>query len=170
MAWIPRHLCADATLLSGAVSLGYDSHPAQSRDGPELAFSRDSLDLSRRVPWQASRLGLSVGGWYPDYEADNDSYRLTLRSDRSHDLWEGMGLLRLGLEGAAYRDALVPADARDELAFSARFARILGARATVGLTAEARRLDDRNASLPWAGRPGASPSRQGRGQGPGAPP
>lgn len=168
MAWIPRHACPDATLLSGAVSLGYDSNPAESRDGPELAFARYSLDLSHRIPLQTSMLGLSVGGWYRDYEADNDSYRLTLRSDWSHDLWEGLGLLRLGLEGAAYRDALVPADERDEVAISVRLARILNARATVGLTAEARRLAYRNTSLPWAGRPGSGPAGQGSGRSEGA--
>ncbi|NEX19961.1 hypothetical protein G3480_06480 [Thiorhodococcus mannitoliphagus] len=156
MIFGPTSILADPLQLGLDLSAGYDTNPAQSQEGPELAFARYAVTLSRPIPWNESNLGLSIGGWYRDYEAANDSYRLTLGADWQHDLWEGLGLLRLALEGAAYRDALVPADERDEIAVTARVARILNARATLGLTAEARRLAYRNASLPWSGRPGSS--------------
>lgn len=141
--------------LGGEVSAGYDTNPAQSRNGPELAFARYAFDVAHHMSLDDSDFAVAVGGWYRDYEADNDSYRLTLRGDWSRMLGDGASLVKVGLEGAAYRDALVPADERNEVALVGRYARILDARATLGVNAEARRLAYRNASLPWAGRPGS---------------
>lgn len=138
------------------VAFGYDSNPAQSREGPELAFARYGVEAARSWTRAGAELGLAASGWYRDNEANNDSYRLTLTGDWTRATDSGAGLLKVAVAGAAYRDRLVPADERDEAAVGIRYSRVLSARHTLGLNGELRRLAYRNASLPWAGRPGAS--------------
>ena len=138
------------------VAFGYDSNPAQSREGPELAFARYGVEAARIWPLAGAEFGLAASGWYRDNEADNDSYRLTLTGDWTRATDSGAGLLKVSVAGTASRDRLVPADERDEAAVGIRYSRVLSARHTLGLNGELRRLAYRNASLPWAGRPGAS--------------
>jgi hypothetical protein len=151
--------------VGGELSAGYDSNPAQSAGGPGLAFIRAALDAA-----QAHRLGnadltLGVNAWYRDYEADNDSYRLSAVLDWTRLTAAGAGQLGLSAAGAVYRDALVAADERNEAALTLRYDHTLTARDAVAATAEVRWLAYRNASLPWAGRPGS-----GAGNGFGGPP
>ncbi|MFD2111549.1 hypothetical protein [Thiorhodococcus fuscus] len=166
---------ADNIELSGEASVGYDTNPAQSHASEDLAFARIALGAAKTLTLDQSDLRFALDGWYRDYAADNDSYRLALSSAWSRPTARDRGLLTLSVAGAIYRDALVPADARNEAALTLRYDRILNARDTVGLSAEVRRLDYRNPSLPWSGRPGSGSGLQlshGRGktsgrQGPG---
>ena len=151
------------------LALGYDSNPAQAREGEGLAFTRCAVEAARVWPLDGTALGLTASGWYRDSEAANDSYRLALSGDWARETHSGAGLLKVSISGAAYRDQRVPADARDEAALGLRYSYILSARHTLGLSAEWRRLAYRNASLPWAGRPGSdSASGAGRRSGSGA--
>ncbi|AFL75787.1 hypothetical protein [Thiocystis violascens] len=147
---------ADPALrLDGEIDVGYDSNPAQSDTGPALAFMRYAFDLARQTRLIGAALTVGASGWYRDNEADNDSSRLTLGADWSRTIAEGAGQLTLALAGSAYRDALVPADSRNEAALTLRYDHTLTARDTLGLTVESRRLAYRDASLPWSGRPGS---------------
>ncbi|AFL76255.1 hypothetical protein [Thiocystis violascens] len=148
-------LAAEPLAIRSDVSFGYDTNPAQSREGPELAFARYGVESARAWPLAGAEFGFIASGWYRDNEADNDSYRLSLTGDWTRATNSGAGLLKVSVAGAAYRDRLVPADERDEAAVGIRYSRVLSARHTLGLNGELRRLAYRNASLPWAGRPGA---------------
>lgn len=151
--------------LEGSIALGFDSNPAQTTTGPDLAFARYAV-VARRF-WSASDeqvFSLGGRGWYRDYEAANDAYRLDLLGEWSRESASGLGLWQIDLSASAYRDALVTADERDEAAIGLRYAHLLSARYTLGLSAEVRRLDYLHTTLPWAGRPGsASNSRSGSG-------
>jgi hypothetical protein len=144
--------------LDGALGLGLDSNPAQSHSGSALAFARYAVEALRSWSSDDDTLSLGGGGWYRDYEGPNDAYRLNLLTEWSRETGSGRGLWRFSLAGVAYRDALVPADARNEAAFGLRYDQLLSARHTLGLSVETRRLAYRQASLPWAGRPGAGAS------------
>ena len=146
------------TEIGGEISAGYDSNPAQSHDGPELAFARIAIAAARQMRLGGSELTVGASGWFRDNESDNDSSRLTLRTDWSRETAQGAGLLTLAVAGAAYRDALVPADERNEAALTLRYDHSLTARDTLGLLGETRRLAYINPALPWSGRPGSAPS------------
>ncbi len=153
--------------------LGHDSNPAQRRDGPELAFARYGLEVERRAGLGAGELSAGLNAWYRDYEGSNDSSLVMLEAGWSRDLQKGLGALGLDLEGGFYRDALVPADERNEARLSIRYDRLLSARDELGLWGELRWLSYRNASFPWQGRPGSGPNLQsgsgsGLGQGAGS--
>jgi len=154
---------ADDIELSGEASVGYDTNPAQSHASEDLAFAHIALGAVKTLNLEQSDLRFALDGWYRDYEADNDSYRLSLGSAWSRPIARDRGLLTLSVSGAIYRDALVPADARNEGALTLRYDHILNARDTVGLSAEVCRLDYRNPSLPWSGRPGSGSGRQNSG-------
>ncbi|EXJ14905.1 hypothetical protein [Imhoffiella purpurea] len=156
--------------LSGETGLGYDTNPAQSHRSRDLAFARLALGAAQTLGLKTSDLSFALEGWYRDYEADNDSYRLSLGSSWSRSTERDLGLIRVSVSGVLYRDALVPADERDEAALALRYDRILGARDTLGLSAEVRWLAYRNPSEPWSGRPGSGSGRwdsNGRGRGTG---
>lgn len=156
--------------MEGSIALGFDSNPAQMTTGSELAFARYAIEAWRA--WSASHgqvFSLGGRGWYRDYEAANDAYRLDLIGEWSRESASGLGLWQLDLSAGAYRDALVSADERDEAAIGLRYDHLLSARYTLGLSAEVRRLDYLHVTLPWTGRPGsASNSRSGSGSGSGA--
>lgn len=135
--------------LRGEFSLGYDSNPAQRRDGPSLGFAQLALGLRQPLPQ-----GLSVDGdlWLRDYAGNNDSGRLDLTIAWSQAL--GKTQFDLWGTGGWYRDQLVPADERNETALGAGLTRALSARFDLALLTERRWLDYRNRELPWAGRPG----------------
>ena len=148
---------ADDLQLDASIALGFDSNPAQTRTGPDLAFTRYAVEASRS--WSANAgqaFSLGGGGWYRDYEAANDAYRLNLLGEWSRESASGLGLWRLNLAGSAYRDALVPADERDEAGVGARYDHLISARYTLGLSVDVRQLDYLHPALPWAGRPGGA--------------
>jgi hypothetical protein len=140
------------------LAFGYDSNPAQSADGPGLAFVRLAFDAARAWPRGEAELSVGADGWYTDQEGPNDNLRLALHTDWTRSTAGGLGRLTLGATGALYRDDLVPADARNEAAVSLRYARTLGPRDSASATAEVRWLDYIYPSLPWAGRPGSGPA------------
>ncbi|MTW20542.1 hypothetical protein [Allochromatium palmeri] len=157
-------LADGAVELDGTLGLGLDSNPAQSHSGSELAFARFAVEALRSWSSDADSVSLSGGGWYRDYEGPNDAYRLNLLTEWSRETESGLGLWRFSLTGVAYRDALVPADERNEAVFGVRYDHLLSARHTLGLRIDTLWLAYRQASLPWAGRPGAGAlSSTGRG-------
>lgn len=148
------------TRIHGELTAGYDSNPAQSHAGSALAFAEIAVAAAHRIHLDESGLTLGASGAFRDYAADNDSTRLTLSADWSRETAQGVGLLTLAVAGTLYRDALVPADERDEAALTLGYDHAPTARDTFGLLIETRRLDYLNASLPWSGRPGSN--RYGR--------
>jgi hypothetical protein len=150
--------------LEGDVSAGYDSNPAQSHEATGLAFARYVFAAVQPIGLGGADVSLGASGFYTDYEAANDNYRFALNADWS-GAWPGdSGVLTVSAAGAAYRDALVPADARNEAALTLRYERILTARDSLNVTAEVRQLAYIYPSLPWAGRPGSGPSVPTSGQ------
>lgn len=156
--------------LTTRLSLGYDSNPAQRRDGPALGFTQAAVELHYPLP-EPFPQGLSLGGeaWWREAAGANDSGRLDLNL-----AWRGTwGRTQIALWGTGgwYRDQLVPADERHETAVGALFSRALNRRLDLSLLGERRWFAYRHSVLPWAGRPGghAPQSRHGGGQGqPGA--
>ncbi|MBK1649180.1 hypothetical protein [Rhabdochromatium marinum] len=154
--------------LTTALSLGYDSNPAQRQDGPELGFAQVAMGLR-----YALLQGWSLGGdlWLRDAAGANDSGRLD---------WDVAWLGRLGRSqlnvwgtGGWYRDQLVPADERNETALGVLLTRALTARLDTSLLGERRWFAYRHRVLPWVGRPsGLSPKKGSAGMpgphGPGA--
>jgi len=143
--------------LEGSIGLGFDSNPAQTHTGTELAFARYAVEAGRS--WSTSDgpvFNLGGRGWYRDYEAANDAYGLDLFGEWSRESASGLGLWQLDLSAGGYRDALVPADERDEAAIGLRYDHLLSARYTLGLSTDVRRLDYLHAALPWTGRPGST--------------
>ncbi len=143
---------------SAEVSTGYDSNPAQSADGPGLAFVRLDLEATHTLMLGEAEVTLGANAWYTDLEGPNDNARLAVDADWSRTTAGGLGRITLGASGGLYRDDLVPADARNEAGLSARYTRTLGARDSAGVAAEVRWLDYLYPSLPWAGRPGSGPA------------
>jgi hypothetical protein len=144
--------------LEGDVSAGYDSNPAQSHEATGLAFARYVFAAVQPIGLGGADVSLGASGFYTDYEAANDNYRFALNADWSGTWPDDSGVMTLSAAVAAYRDALVPADARNEAALTLRYERILTARDSLNLTAEIRQLAYIYPSLPWAGRPGSGPS------------
>lgn len=145
--------------LNAELSLGFDSNPAQRRDGPALGFIQAAFELLQPLAY-----GLSLEGalWLRDYAGHNDNGRLDLTA-----AWSGMiGKTQLDLWGGDgwYRDQLVRADERNESALGAVASRALSARVDLAIIGERRWLAYRHRVLPWAGRPGGL----SLGNGPGA--
>jgi hypothetical protein len=135
------------------LSVGFDSNPAQSRNGPALGFAALALGVEQPLPLLQG-LGLRLQGdvWLRDYAGPNDSGRLDIGLMSSQLL--GITQVDLWAEGGWYRDQLVTADERNENALGVLARRPLSARLDLMLFAERRWLDYRNLVLPWAGRPG----------------
>jgi hypothetical protein len=154
--------------VSGAFSLGYDSNPAQRRDGPSLGFAQANLEVTQPLP-----LGLSLAGdlWLRDHAGHNDSQRL----DLTVAWWRALGKTQLEFWGTTgwYRDQLVRADERDEAALGTKLTRVLSPRLDLAFVTERRWFAYRHRVLPWAGRPGgvalaaSGPSSGGCGHGAG---
>jgi hypothetical protein len=132
-------------------SLGFDSNPAQQRDGPALGFAEFALGAAQPLPF-LSGLRLEADVWLRDYAGKNDNGRLDLGLLTSR--FFGTTQVDLWAEAGAYRDQLVTTDERNEAALGTLIRRPLGASFDLALFAERRWLDYRNPSLPWAGRPG----------------
>ncbi|PQJ96376.1 hypothetical protein, partial [Chromatium okenii] len=139
---------------SGKVSGGYDSNPAQTNVNQGFAFVHTDLDAAYHA---SDALTVGINGWNRDFTANNLMSRLTLYSDWAHDIAQGLGLLTVSLAAAAYRDRIVPADERDEMALMLRYDHILDARNNLSISGELRQLAYQQAALPWAGRPGSDP-------------
>jgi hypothetical protein len=140
--------------LSAELAAGVDSNPAQAVDGAALGFAR--LGLGAR--WQVTDdLGVAAEAWRRDYAGANDSAAAGLRID-----WLAVpdaapaGPLALSAEAGLYRDQLVPADARNELALAGRWVPLVTARTEIAAAAELRRQYYLNRSPPWSGRPGSA--------------
>ncbi|MCF7977238.1 MAG: hypothetical protein K9L82_04370 [Chromatiaceae bacterium] len=133
------------------LSMGFDSNPAQSRDGPALGFAALALGVEQPLPFLRG-VRLEGDAWLRDYAGPNDSGRLDIGLVSSQML--GITQIDLWAEAGWYRDQLVTADERNENALGVLARRPLSARLDLRLFAERRWLDYRNLVLPWAGRPG----------------
>lgn len=142
--------------LSGRLSLGYDTNPAQRRHAEALVFGGYQWSALRHFDLESTDLEIRFDGEYRDYQGANDNFLLGLRGDWSRALGDGGDRVVLSFEADLYRDHLVPADEREEAAAGLRYDGLLSARSEFALGAEWRWLGYRNASLPWAGRPGGS--------------
>jgi len=147
---------APSAALSAEFGLGFDSNPAQSSDGAAFGFAQ--FDLG--VQWQVrDDVFFDAEGGYRDYAGANDNGTAAVRID-----WiaapEGprSGPLTLSVEAGLYRDQLVSADARNELALSGRWQPLVTGRAELAVAGELRGQHYINRSLPWSGRPGSTVS------------
>ncbi|MCG6941597.1 MAG: hypothetical protein LJE69_10140 [Thiohalocapsa sp.] len=141
-------------VLSAELGLGFDSNPAQSSDAVSLGFAEVGLGAQ----WQVrDDLSFDAEAGYRDYAGANDNWTAAVRID-----WlaaaEGARSdpLTLSAEAGVYRDQLVTADARNELALAGRWQPIVTPRTELVVGAELRGQHYLNSSLPWSGRPGSA--------------
>lgn len=139
------------TQLETLLGAGFDSNPAQTRDGPSLGFAALAVSATQPLPWFPS-LRLEGDLWLRDYAGKNDNGRLDTGLVSSQRF--GATQVDLWTEAGWYRDQLVRADERNETALGVLARRPLSRRFDLALFAERRWLDYRNLVLPWAGRPG----------------
>jgi hypothetical protein len=99
---------------------------------------------------------LDIQGRYQDYEGGGDNHRLGVALGWARSLDGGKAAFSLTLDGVRYRDHLVAADERDELGATLEYQQLASAKLDFRVSAEFRWLGYRNASLPWAGRPGGA--------------
>jgi len=137
---------------SGKLSVGYDSNPAQTNEKQGFAFVHTDLGAAYHA---SDALTVGFNSWFRDFTANNLISRLTLYTDWSHDIAQDTGLLTVSLTAAAYRDTIVAADERDEMALTLRYDQVLNARNSLSIQGELRQLAYQQAALPWAGRPGS---------------
>jgi len=142
--------------LFAQIMLGYDSNPAQTQTPAGAAFASYAAGIENERYIDGSAWGLSLNAWYRDYEGMGDSYRTNLLGSWSTETEDGLGRVTLSIEGNLYRDALVPADERNEAALALGWSRSLSARDDFTIETAVRWLAYRNESLPWQGRPGAA--------------
>lgn len=142
---------AEPPSLIGALSLGYDSNPAQRRDGPALGFVQAAVAVLQPLP---HGLSLEGDGWLRDFAGHNDNGRLDLSGAWSHTI--GKTQLDIWGSGGWYRDQLVRADERNETALGVTVNRALSSRFDVAVMGERRWFAYRHRVLPWTGRPGGA--------------
>ncbi|MBB1075860.1 hypothetical protein HUU62_15765 [Rhodoferax sp. 4810] len=145
---------ADAKHGAATVTLGYDSNPAQTADATARAFVHTAVSAATH-PTAAVTVGLD--GWWRHYDSADTTARVEFHADWSAETAHGLGVVTATLAAAAFRDTLVPADERNEIAFLLRYDHVLTARDMLGISGELRQLNYLHRVLPWAGRPGAAP-------------
>ncbi len=144
---------ASAVDLTAELASGYDSNPALI-DPPEgSGFSLYAFKAGQPLSLtEALGLDLSVEGRYQDYWSVGDNYRLQADGSFTVALADGRFLPAFVGEVAAYRDALIEADERDEAMVGIRTDWILSKRATLGLEQTCRWLSYKNWALPFSGK------------------
>ncbi|WP_296808866.1 hypothetical protein [Thiocapsa sp.] len=148
-----------SVLIDAAIGSGYDSNPAQSRDGPGLFFADVVLNLAGPINQRVSGLDWRLDAWYQDYEGPDDIGRVAATGIWQTRLERISGTLAVSTEAVLYRDEIIPTDSRNEVAVRARFDRILTPRLDLMSFSELRWLDYLDPAYPWEGRPG--PGRTG---------
>ncbi|EGV19133.1 hypothetical protein [Thiocapsa marina] len=150
--------------IEGAIGTGYDSNPAQSSDGSGLFFADVALSIAGQMDRRMSGLDWRLDAWYQDYEGPDGIGRLAATGIWQTTLDRIPGALAVSTEAVLYRDEIIPADSRHELAVRGHFDRILTPRLDLMSFAELRWLDYLDPAYPWEGRPGpgrTGPSRAG---------
>lgn len=144
---------SQAVDLTGELTAGYDSNPALI-DPPEASgFSVYALRAGQPLIL-TDDLGfeLSVEGRYQDYWSVGDNYRLQVDGAMTYTLADGHFFPALIGEVAAYRDALIEADERNEAMLGIRAEWIISKRATLGFEQSYRWLNYLNWAMPFSGK------------------
>lgn len=144
---------AGAVDLTSELASGYDSNPALIDPSEGSGFSLYAFRAGQPLSLtEALALDLSVEGRYQDYWSVGDNYRLQADGSFTVALADGRFLPALVGEAAAYRDALIEADERDEAMAGIRADWILSKRVTLGLEQTCRWLRYRNWAMPFSGK------------------
>lgn len=144
---------AGAVDLTAELASGYDSNPALTDPSEGSGFSLYAFRAGQPLSLtEALGLDLSVEGRYQDYWSVGDNYRLQADGSFTVALADGRFLPAFVGEVAAYRDALIEADERDEAMVGIRADWILSKRATLGLEQTCRWLSYRNWAMPFSGK------------------
>jgi hypothetical protein len=156
---------SEAFDLSAELAAGYDSNPALSDPSDGSGFSNYALGADHFVPLSNDlALDLSVAGRYQDYWSVGDNYRLQTGAALSYSMAEGRFLPSLVGEVAAYRDALIETDARNEAMVGVNADWILSSRLTLGFEQSFRWLGYLNWAKPFSGKgQGRNPGNQRQG-------
>jgi len=156
---------SEAFDLLAELAAGYDSNPALSDPSDGSGFSNYALGAEHYVPLSKDlSLDLSVAGRYQDYWSVGDNYRLQTGAALSYSMAEGKLLPSLVGEVAAYRDALIETDARNEAMVGVNADLILSNRLTLGFEQSFRWLGYLNWAKPFSGKgQGRNPDNQRQG-------
>jgi hypothetical protein len=146
-------LCAEAMDLTAELTAGYDSNPSLIDPSEGSGFSVYALRAGQPFTLTDDLgLDLSVDGRYQDYWSVGDNYRIQADGSVTYILAHGRFLPALMGEVAAYRDALIEADERNEAMVGVRADWIISKRATLGFEQTCRWLSYRNWALPFSGK------------------
>jgi len=143
--------------LTADLTAGYDSNPALTDPSEDSGFSVYGLRAGQPfVLTDDLGLDLSVEGRYQDYWSVGDNYRVQADGSITYILADGRFLPSLMGEAAAYRDALIEADERNEAMVGIGADWIISSRLTLGFEETCRWLSYLNWAMPFSGK------RQGR--------
>ena len=156
---------SEAVDLLSELSAGYDSNPALIDPSDGSGFSIYALGAEHWVGLSEDfALDLSVAGRYQDYWSVEDNYRLQAGAALSYIVAEGRFLPSLVGEVAAYRDALIEADERNEAMVGINADWIISNRLTLGFEQSFRWLGYLNWAKPFSGKgQGRNPDNEGKG-------
>ncbi|NQU15239.1 MAG: hypothetical protein HQ561_13890 [Desulfobacteraceae bacterium] len=144
---------SEAVDLLAELTAGYDSNPALSDPSDGSGFSVYGLGAGHVFTLSEDlALDLSVEGRYQDYWSVGDNYRVQAGTALSYVLAEGRFLPSLIGEVAAYRDALIEADERNEAMVGIRADWIVSNRLTLGFEQTFRWLGYLNWAKPFSGK------------------
>jgi len=144
---------SEAVDLLAELTAGYDSNPALSDPSDGSGFSVYGLGAMHSfVLSKDLALHLSAEGRYQDYWSVGDNYRVQAGTELSYVLADGRFLPSLIGEVAAYRDALVEADERNEAMAGIAAGWILTKRLTLGFEQTFRWLSYLNWAKPFSGK------------------
>ncbi|MFO7599933.1 MAG: hypothetical protein R6X27_09010 [Candidatus Desulfacyla sp.] len=147
---VPHSLAVD---LTAELTAGYDSNPALIDPSEASGFSVYGLRAGQPLGLTDDlSLDLSVEGRYQDYWSVGDNYRVQADGAITYSLAEGKFLPALMGEVAAYRDALIEADDRNEAMVGVRADWIMSSRLTLGFEQSCRWLSYLNWAMPFSGK------------------
>ena len=144
---------SEAVDLLAELTAGYDSNPALTDPSDGSGFSVYGLGAQHSfVLSEDLALHLSAEGRYQDYWSVGDNYRLQAGTALSYVMADGRFLPSLIGEVAAYRDALIEADERNEAMAGVAADWILSNRLTLGFEQTFRWLSYLNWAKPFSGK------------------
>ena len=144
---------SEAVDLLAELTAGYDSNPALADPSDGSGFSVYGLGAQHSfVLSEDLALHLSAEGRYQDYWSVGDNYRLQAGTALSYVMADGRFLPSLIGEVAAYRDALIEADERNEAMAGVAADWILSNRLTLGFEQTFRWLSYLNWAKPFSGK------------------
>ncbi len=144
---------SEAVDLTAELTAGYDSNPALTDPSDASGFSVYALRAGQ--PFALAEdlsMDLSVEGKYQDYWSVGDNYRLQAGTSLTYVLANGRFLPSVMGEVAAYRDALIEADERNEAMAGIGGDWIISNRLTLGIEQTFRWLSYLNWAKPFSGK------------------